>query len=197
MPVSDQGEAASNDCWRPRTQRRPARSLRLLGRADGVSSKCPAASRLSEQDGTEQWRRTTLWDRDAVGDESRGTGDCPSTLNAAHEPQAGRCSAGAACSRSIQGGNVACTPPAEEVSAMQATPDEPSRYQSTRAMRSALMRVGTGLAVAALTVLATSGLADDTTGKRGATAERTFLQSASNGSLAEVELGKLAEQRAS
>jgi len=59
------------------------------------------------------------------------------------------------------------------------------------------MRVGTGLAVAALTVLATSSLADDTAGKRGATTERTFLQSASNGGLAEVELGKLAEQRAS
>jgi putative membrane protein len=40
-----------------------------------------------------------------------------------------------------------------------------------------------------------SARAGDTAGKKGATEERTFLQSASNGGLAEVELGKLAEQR--
>jgi putative membrane protein len=80
---------------------------------------------------------------------------------------------------------------------METAPDEPFRHQSSRAARSPLLSIGTALAVAALTIIATSALADDTAGKRGATAERTFLQSASNGGLAEVELGKLAEQRAS
>jgi putative membrane protein len=66
-----------------------------------------------------------------------------------------------------------------------------------RAARSPLAATFTALAVAALTIIATSGLAAESAGQRGTTAERTFLQSASNGGLAEVELGKLAEQRAS
>lgn len=77
---------------------------------------------------------------------------------------------------------------------METAPDEPFGHQSSRAARRPLLSIGTALAVAALTIIATSALADDTAGKRGATAKRTFLQSASNGGLAEVELGKLAEQ---
>lgn len=80
---------------------------------------------------------------------------------------------------------------------METTPDEPCRSESTRVTGRVLTAIGMGLAAAALVTVATSARADDTAGKRGATAERTFLQSASNGGLAEVELGKLAEQRAS
>ena len=80
---------------------------------------------------------------------------------------------------------------------MQTTPNDRVRDQSAPATRSILAVVAMGVAIGALATLATSSLADDTAGKHGATAERTFLQSASNGGLAEVELGKLAEQRAS
>ena len=81
---------------------------------------------------------------------------------------------------------------------MQTTSDEPPGHESRPAGGSPLTaRIGTALAVAALALIATSVLAEGTEGKHGATAERTFLQSASNGGLAEVELGKLAEQRAS
>jgi len=80
---------------------------------------------------------------------------------------------------------------------MQTTQHEPFGRQSTRAAPSPLASTVTALAVAALTIIATSGFPADSAGNRGATSERTFLQSASNGGLAEVELGKLAEQHAS
>src|SRR5262245_66540363 len=53
------------------------------------------------------------------------------------------------------------------------------------------------LSCVAVLMVGVSARADKTAGKIGATDERTFLQSASNGGLAEVELGKLAEQRGS
>jgi len=53
------------------------------------------------------------------------------------------------------------------------------------------------LACVAVLLVGVSARADNTAGKVGATDERMFLQSASNGGLAEVELGKLAEQRGS
>jgi putative membrane protein len=52
-------------------------------------------------------------------------------------------------------------------------------------------------ACVAVLLMGVTARADNTAGKIGATNERMFLQSASNGGLAEVELGKLAEQRGS
>ena len=64
-----------------------------------------------------------------------------------------------------------------------------------RRRRKLLSRTVPWLACIFLAGMGVSAQADDTGGKKGATEERLFLQSASNGGLAEVELGKLAQQR--
>jgi putative membrane protein len=80
---------------------------------------------------------------------------------------------------------------------MQPTTDRVRRHESALAHRKGSSRLLAVLACGMLAALGATARADDTAGKQGATQERLFLQSASNGGLAEVELGKLAEQRAS
>jgi putative membrane protein len=79
---------------------------------------------------------------------------------------------------------------------MEPTPHELLRHESRLPCVRGLAWSVLGLASLILAVSGSSVLADDTAGKLGATQEKLFLQSASNGGLAEVELGKLAQQRA-
>ena len=78
---------------------------------------------------------------------------------------------------------------------MKPTADALLRYKSVPMHRRTLTATILAFAASLLAVASTPLVADDTAGKLGATQEKLFLQNASNGGLAEVELGKLAQQR--